>query len=452
MFDLPLGQEFTPNILSVGIQPDGGIHFQFQAKVPETAQEMRPVDMAFHYRPFFGIERLLVRKSVIGEQGIRQPLLRYLLTWFPRSLIPQSDGYGGCQSAEETGMMPSSSFSPGTITLIGSGEMSASMSKVHSAVMSRIAGPVRAVFLDTPAGFELNADQISAKAVQYFEKRFDVNLAVASFKAAAVTPAEIEDALGKLQRANYIFAGPGSPTYAIRNWSNTPILEAMAQRLASGAHLVFASAAAIAMGCHALPVYEIYKVGEEPHWVEGLNLLGPYGLELAIVTHWNNAEGGTYDTRYCFMGEPRLRILEESLPDSASILGIDEHTACIVDLSKRECLVIGVGQVNIRRRGREVTHAAGTVFELDQLKGVIPAEEAEEILAGFDWPDVVEDEAASAAPFVELLGEVRAQLRAAKQWALADQIRQRLSELGIILEDGPTETTWRRADAGDDGT
>ena len=58
MFDLPAGQEFTPNILSLGIQPDEGIHFKFQAKVPERAQEMRLVDMAFHYRPFFGIERL----------------------------------------------------------------------------------------------------------------------------------------------------------------------------------------------------------------------------------------------------------------------------------------------------------------------------------------------------------------------------------------------------------
>ena len=58
MFDLPPGQEFKPNILSLGIQPDEGIHFKFQAKVPETAQDMRLVDMAFHYRPFFGIERL----------------------------------------------------------------------------------------------------------------------------------------------------------------------------------------------------------------------------------------------------------------------------------------------------------------------------------------------------------------------------------------------------------
>ena len=361
-------------------------------------------------------------------------------------------------------MIQSSNWSPGTITLIGSGEMSPTMGKVHRAVMSRIAGPVRAVFLDTPAGFELNADQISSRAVQYFKRRFSVDLAVASFKAAAAaTPLEMEDALNKLRQANYIFAGPGSPTYAIRNWQNTPILEAMAQRLATGAHLVFASAAAIAMGRHALPVYEIYKVGEDPHWVEGLDLLGPYGLELAIVTHWNNAEGGAFDTRYCYMGEPRLRLLEESLPDSATILGIDEHTACTMDLSSRECSVMGVGQVTIRRKGRELTCAAGTVFDLDQLaEGPEGAEEPGEVeeaegtvseyLGGFEWPEPVEDDTEGVAPFVELLIGVREQLRAARQWELADQIRQGLFEIGIILEDGPTETTWRKANAGGDGT
>jgi len=58
MFDLAPGQAFTPNILSLGVQPDEGIHFKFQAKVPGSAQEMRLVDMAFHYRPTFGIGRL----------------------------------------------------------------------------------------------------------------------------------------------------------------------------------------------------------------------------------------------------------------------------------------------------------------------------------------------------------------------------------------------------------
>ena len=51
----------------------------------------------------------------------------------------------------------------------------------------------------------------------------------------------------------------------------------------------------------------------------------------------------------------------------------------------------------------------------------------------------------AAAPFVDLLIEVRRDLRSAKQFALADQIRSRLTELGIVLEDTPDGTTWRSA-------
>jgi cysteinyl-tRNA synthetase len=50
-----------------------------------------------------------------------------------------------------------------------------------------------------------------------------------------------------------------------------------------------------------------------------------------------------------------------------------------------------------------------------------------------------------AEPFVALLAEVRSDLRAAKQWALADKIRNRLSQLGVALEDGPEGTTWKHA-------
>ncbi len=45
--------------------------------------------------------------------------------------------------------------------------------------------------------------------------------------------------------------------------------------------------------------------------------------------------------------------------------------------------------------------------------------------------------------FVELLIETRRELRAARQYALADRIRSRLTELGIILEDTSKGTTWR---------
>lgn len=54
MFPLPAGTEIPANYLSICVQPDEGIHFSFQAKVPDTAAEMRPVDMSFHYDDSFG--------------------------------------------------------------------------------------------------------------------------------------------------------------------------------------------------------------------------------------------------------------------------------------------------------------------------------------------------------------------------------------------------------------
>ena len=48
-----------------------------------------------------------------------------------------------------------------------------------------------------------------------------------------------------------------------------------------------------------------------------------------------------------------------------------------------------------------------------------------------------------ASPFLELLAEVRQELRASKQFALADHIRSRLQELGVSLEDTPEGTKWR---------
>ncbi|MCL5961837.1 MAG: cysteine--tRNA ligase [Chloroflexi bacterium] len=50
---------------------------------------------------------------------------------------------------------------------------------------------------------------------------------------------------------------------------------------------------------------------------------------------------------------------------------------------------------------------------------------------------------ADIAPFVELLISVRQDLRVAKQWALADRIRDELSRLGVALEDRPAGTGWR---------
>ncbi len=261
------------------------------------------------------------------------------------------------------------------------------MSRVYRAVMAKISGPVKGVFLDTPAGFQLNADEISARAVSYFRHHFDLSLRVASFKSArAAGSGEIEEASRTLREANFLLAGPGSPTYTVKNWRDTPILEVLRQRLAEGAHLVFASAAAIAASRYTLPVYEIYKVGEDPHWSEGIDLLGPCALELAILPHWNNAEGGTHDTRFCFMGEPRFRILEEQLPASALILGIDEYTACMIDLAQEECRVMGAGKVVLRRQGMEQSYPAGTSFPLNEWRKTTSDVAAPELAVSSESP------------------------------------------------------------------
>ncbi|MFC2032189.1 cysteine--tRNA ligase [Chloroflexota bacterium] len=48
-----------------------------------------------------------------------------------------------------------------------------------------------------------------------------------------------------------------------------------------------------------------------------------------------------------------------------------------------------------------------------------------------------------AEPFIDLLITIRSQLREAKQWQLADEIRVKLDELSIVLEDTPHGTVWR---------
>jgi hypothetical protein len=153
---------------------------------------------------------------------------------------------------------------------------------------------------------------------------------------------------------------------------------ALADVPAGGGTLVFGSAAACTLGTHAIPVYEVYKAGIDPYWEEGLDLLGTLtGLRAVVIPHYDNAEGGRYDTRFCYLGEERLAALEQDLPDDVGVLGVDEHTALLMDLEARTLRVAGSGGVTVRRRDGSQTFPAGsrlTVGELDGLlRGTGPA-------------------------------------------------------------------------------
>ena len=260
---------------------------------------------------------------------------------------------------------------PRLLCVMGSGETSPTMVKTHRAVLERVGGG--AVVLDTPFGFQENADELTAKAVEYFRESVGAPLGVASFRSAAIASAvELETMLTRLRDASYVFAGPGSPSYALRQWKSTAVHDLLADKLrpgGPGGAVVFASAAALTLGRWTIPVYEIYKVGADVEWLDGLDLVAATGLgDCAVVPHWNNAEGGTHDTRYCYMGERRLRILESQLPAGAFVLGVDEHTGCIVDLDARTATVVGNGSVYVRRPGGDTTSfASGETIGFDEL-------------------------------------------------------------------------------------
>lgn len=68
--------DMTPNMLVLYLQPDEGVHWRFEAKVPDTVAELRSVDMEFHYEDSFGktalpdaYERLLL-DTMMGDASL----------------------------------------------------------------------------------------------------------------------------------------------------------------------------------------------------------------------------------------------------------------------------------------------------------------------------------------------------------------------------------------------
>lgn len=250
----------------------------------------------------------------------------------------------------------------GMLAIIGSGETSPTMVTVHRRLAGLIPAPRRAVLLETPYLFQTNASSVSAKAQAYFARSVGL-------KVNALPGVGSDADVAAIRSADWVFVGPGSPSYALRHWRDAPIGHALRDRIHGRAGItVLASAAAATIGCAAVPVYELYKAGEAPHWLDGLDLLGALGLRAAVVPHFDNTEGGTYDTRFCYLGESRLVVMEKLLGDGVSVLGVDEHTALLIDLRTEECEVTGRGGVTVRRDGVASVLPAGTTVALAELR------------------------------------------------------------------------------------
>jgi len=394
---------------------------------------------------------------------------------------------------------------PRLIAIFGSGETSPTMTSVHKQLTARAGHPrLNAIFLDTPFGFQPNADEIVARTVTYFREHVGCEIGIASFRhSEQSTPLETERFLALLSEANYVFAGPGSPTYALRHWRNTGVFDRLAEKVDRGGCVAFASAAAMGLGAYALPVYEIYKVGDDPSWTAGLDLLGKIGVRCAVIPHYNNHEGGTHDTRFCYMGEDRLRRLEAMLPDDLLILGIDEYTACIIDVEAQSVSVRGRGGVTARRQGSERVWTR-TTFPLSVLqdpskasataasrRGPAPAASVALdrfnvdglVAAILEMESVLQERIADlggtaerdrvraemrhlvvrlgelardggreevreyVAPLVDVLLSMRGKARREQRFREADRLRAILANCGVAVQDTPAGTEWSLVNA-----
>jgi len=342
------------------------------------------------------------------------------------------------------------SMKPGKIVLLGSGETLPSSGKAHEYAARQLPQPPTIAILETPAGFELNAGRVAGKIKDFLEVRLtnyapNIIQIPARKKGTDLSPDDPE-LVAPLYHADEILLGPGSPTYAVRQLGGSLAYEILKARIRMGAALVLSSAATLAFGRKTIPVYEIYKVGEDLHWVDGLNLFGMYGLPLSVVPHWNNNDGGDdLDTSRCYIGEERFYALYDRLPKDEIFLGIDDHTSVAIDLEERLCQVMGNGTVTLLKDGEETVFESGSEFDLNLIGTPVIPDPMDEI-----HPDVwqralaeAEARAARAAEKQEPPGEVidllkaRNAARQANEWDRADSLREEIEALGWQVNDTP---------------
>lgn len=331
----------------------------------------------------------------------------------------------------------------GQIAFLGSGETSLAGGRIFETLARSLPQPLRIAILETPAGFELNSHQVAGRVADFLKIRLQnytpvIDVIQARKRGTPFSPDEL-DVVRPLLYANFIFMGPGSPTYAVRQLQGSLAWEIIRARHRLGATLAFASAATISVGAWALPVYEIYKVGEDVHTKKGLNLFDDFGLHLSLVPHWNNADGGDdLDTSRCFMGMERFDEWCKSLPAENVTVGLDEHTGFVIDFETGQCEIGGVSSVSLVRDCEARIFPSGAKFPLSALGDFTPPVPLEHGIRPEVWEMVVNapplDDDRPSADVMDLL-EKRKQARAARNWAESDRLRDLISAHGWIVQD-----------------
>jgi hypothetical protein len=332
---------------------------------------------------------------------------------------------------------------------MGSGETSASGRRMHHRLFEQLPSPVRVAVLETPAGFELNSPAVAERVGDFLAER------LTNFRPSiSVIPARRRDGpnstnsievLAPMLEANYIFAGAGSPTYMARHLKGSLAYEYLVGRHRQGATLCLASAAVIAFSAKTLPVYEIYKAGFDPYWEDGLDFFSAFGWELAMVSHWDNNEGGeTVDTSHCFTGRARMEPLRKMLAPTTTMLGLDEHTGVLFDFQAERCEVMGRGGLAILSPGAMQVYESGESFPFNHLGPYHLPDEGHQFGPAVGEEQTIETVEATPSAEVLALIQRREEARRTRNWAEADRLRQEIASRGFEVKDTREGPRWQQ--------
>jgi cyanophycinase-like exopeptidase len=321
----------------------------------------------------------------------------------------------------------------GSILFLGSGETSSTGRILHEQVFQKYTKKkINVAVLETPAGFEPNSDAVAKDIADFFTQKLknfhpDVEIIPARRRDGDFST-NSEQIICGIKSADHIYLGAGSPTYLVKHLYESLALDAIHDQHELGSSVCLTSASSIAFGRWTLPVYEIFKVGMDLYWEQGLNFFSRFNLDISVIPHWNNNDGGNkIDTSRCYLGKQRVEELLTLLPSESLVLGLDEHTGLHLEFSTQTVSVLGKGSVHLIKSGQETIFTNGAKFPFSQL--------GDFKLPSIESTGKLNSQLLHIPDDIVTIAELRLNARKKRNWIEADNLRKKICSMGYTIED-----------------
>ena len=219
------------------------------------------------------------------------------------------------------------------------------MVTVHRELLSRLRAWPPAIALATPYAFQENAPDVSTRTQRYFADSVGLQVRVAAgtspnadpgMAPPLIPPDEEDDArqAAAIRAADWVFAGPGARH--TRSRTGKPGRSRAGSGPGAGGRR--ADRAGLGgrrhRGRFTLPVYEIYKAGGAPRWLDG-STCSARSAHRRAHPPLRQRQGRRYDTGAVYLAKRGWPSWSATFPLDAAVLGVDQHAAVLIDLRQR---------------------------------------------------------------------------------------------------------------------